>query len=200
MSLEASKWLLEEGLKSAIEQLSHGGSPYILAGTSRGASTAATATTNDLNCKGLIMILPLGINTLSSAKYVSRVIIDHIINLAFLDGESRISAHHLLQEVISHAKSPEGLIAALKLAMNLTPLVSKSIKKIYDEKKLLGIFAGINDKVFPLAECEKGLQDILNLPPDTNLVTPVPGGHTAIASKAGQIQLKAVATWLSAKY
>lgn len=199
-SLKAAAWLLEEGLQSLVQKLTSSGTPYILSGTSRGATIAAALAKDSADCTGLVMILPLGIKNLSSGMYISRSLWDYISSFSFLDKEARKNTKAVTKEVLQHSKSADGLPAALKFAMSQAPLVAKGITTMHKKDKLLAIFAGKKDRIFPPSECKTAVSQILGKSDSDEIVMTVLGGHTTVASKTGQAQLAQIAEWLSNHY
>lgn len=202
-SLAASRWLLDEGLGQIIGHVTSGREPYVLSGVSRGATVAAALagmTSSSDSCKGLVVVSPHGMRYLSPALYIARSLMDYMGNSSFLDKETGKNALHILLEAASHTRSNDGLPASLRFAMEQTHVIARGMEAISKNHKLLKIFAGAKDRIYPPAECRDAIRQLL---PDVNpndVVFTVTGGHSGVASKAGQNQLRAVATWLANWY
>lgn len=199
-NLRSAAWLLDTGLNQAINKLRPPNRPVILAGVSRGAAIAAGVSANVASTyDGLVMISPLGLARLRGSTYIRKAINDHIRNKSFLDKEARKNAYAILGEMVNHLRSEDGLINALRFAMNQQYRVGQGLVNTATQKKLLAIFSGEQDRVFSTEQCRLALMDLLGEATHEVLHT-IPGGHAATASKIGQGQLGLVADWLKTKY
>lgn len=196
MSVENTRWLITSGLEVFLKHVIPPQRDFFLLGTSRGAAIAACATKLANNCRGLVMVLPLGLNQLTAKTYIRRAFWDYLLSLSFLDKAARQTSRAVIYEAWHHTKYPGGLKAALRLAIEQSTTVSNSLSSYDITAKKLAIFIGKKDRVFRLDECRATLQKIFG-PNSTQNIIAVEGGHTTVGSRLGQRQLKQVAEWLA---
>lgn len=198
MSPETASWLISDGLRDFLKHMTPS-KPFILAGTSRGAAIAACATKLTSNCKGLIMILPLGLSRLTTRAYVQRAFWDHLVSLSFLDKAARRTFRTVIYEVWHHTKNPGGLTGAFRLAMAQTDNVTNSLRAFDLSTKKLAVFVGKKDRIFTLKECSTALDQLLGKDSEQAII-PLEGGHSTVGSRLGQAQLQNVTKWLATQY
>jgi alpha-beta hydrolase superfamily lysophospholipase len=198
MSPDVATWLIKGGLRDFLKYIVPS-RPFILAGTSRGAAIAASSAKFMNNCTGLIMILPLGLSSLTTKEYIRRAFWDYIVNLSFLDKTARRTTRAVAREALHHRKNPGGLAGAFRLAMKQTNSVTASLKAFDTSTKQLAVFVGKKDRIFTLKECSEALTRLLG-EAGKKVIIPIEGGHSTVGSKLGQAQLRHVAMWLADQY
>jgi alpha-beta hydrolase superfamily lysophospholipase len=198
MSPDVATWLIRDGLRDFLKYIVPS-RPFILTGTSRGAAIAASSTKFMSNCTGLIMILPLGLSSLTTKEYIRRAFWDYLVNLSFLDKAARKTARAVAREALHHRKNPGGLAEAFRLAMEQTNNVTDSLKVFDISAKQFAVFVGKKDRIFTLRECSEALTRLLG-EAGKKVIIPIEGGHSTVGSKLGQAQLRHVAMWLADQY
>lgn len=196
-TIATTEWLLDEGMGAVLQQLRPRNRKYILAGISRGAAVAAHAASQPTDgYEGLVMVSPLGLSKIPGGVYIRNTLRDQAKNKNFLDKEARKNAVAVAKEMYNHARSSDGLPAALDFAMNQQERTQRGIRHAVKSGKLLGVFVGENDLVFPAEDCRHTLETIVGEAAARDIFHTMPGGHAATASATGQQQLRTVAKWL----